>query len=91
MRHAAAWVFNERVPDDVEGYHELIAEPMDLGTIKKRLKRGEYATLREYFRDVALVWRNCYTFNEEGSEIWELARECEAAHRRLCAEAGLTA
>ena len=48
-------------------YHEIIRTPMDLGTIKKRLRRGHphhYETVEEFLADVQLVFTNCAKYNE---------------------------
>lgn len=59
-------------------YPKVIKHPMDLGTIKEKLKRGKYSHTTEFGQDVRLVWRNAKTYNAEGSEIFEAATELEA-------------
>jgi len=46
---------------------------MDLGTIQKKMKDGKYKTLYEVAEDVRLVWNNCMTYNQEGSDFYKLA------------------
>lgn len=46
---------------------------MDLGTIKEKLKKREYATPTELHKEVQLVWTNCMTYNQDGSDFFKLA------------------
>ena len=48
----------------LQNYFDIITNPMDLGTIKKRLENNYYANAQECIDDVNLVLRNCYTFNK---------------------------
>lgn len=53
-----------------------VREPMDLGTIAERVRSLNYygADIDLFDRDVSLVWSNCYTYNLEGSGIYENAK-----------------
>lgn len=55
-------------------YPTLIKKPMDLGTIKKKIKNQEYSTLYACGDDVRLVWNNCMTYNADGSDFYKLAQ-----------------
>lgn len=46
---------------------------MDLGTIKDKLKKRGYATPADLHKDVLLVWSNCMTYNQDGSDFYKLA------------------
>lgn len=48
-------------------YYEVIENPMDLTTVKKKL--NDYTSVKEALDDLRLIWQNCFTFNVEGSEI----------------------
>jgi len=59
-------VFGEAVTN-VENYSETILEPMDLGTVKKKLKGGDYGDNPSLFiHDVRLIFTNCMLFNGKG-------------------------
>lgn len=66
-----AYPFSEPVDPGEEGcsaYLREIANPMDLGTIVKRLKEGTeelgyFKTVQEVLADIELVWWNCSAFN----------------------------
>ena len=48
---------------------------MDLGTIHSRLSNGRYPSAEAVWADIQLVWRNCRTYNEAGSEVYKAAEE----------------
>lgn len=54
-------------------YPNLIKHPMDLGTIKAKLDRNEYNRVEDAAADMRLVWTNCMTYNQDGSEYYQLA------------------
>mmetsp|Transcript_16564 Transcript_16564/g.36113 ORF Transcript_16564/g.36113 Transcript_16564/m.36113 type:complete len:270 (+) Transcript_16564:254-1063(+) len=55
-------------------YPQIITNMMDLGTVKRRLERGNYSTTHQVAEDIRLVWRNCMTYNADGSDFWLLAK-----------------
>lgn len=70
--HPITSTFLDPVPtgeDAPAKYFEIIKKPIDLGTIKKNLGDGKYATLQEWISDVELVWKNAETYNEPGSAV----------------------
>ena len=58
---------------ELPDYPMIVKKPMDLGTIEKKLAKSKYATVQNFIADVALVWNNAKLYNEEGSDIHELA------------------
>jgi Bromodomain len=81
--------FLEPVPRNVPGYYETIKHPIDLGTIWEKIARGQYATASHAHVDIQRMFTNCYTFNQEGSEVHTCALRLAELYRRLCQEAGL--
>ena len=67
------------VAHNVPDYLNVIKDPMDLGTIDRRLRqRGikpglPYTTVDEVVRDVRLVFKNCYTYNGDTHPVSALA------------------
>jgi hypothetical protein len=47
-------------------YPKIISKMMDLGTIKRRLERGQYSTTHQIAEDIRLVWKNCMAYNSDG-------------------------
>lgn len=70
-------------------YPLVVTRPMDLGTVRKRLKRREYAGLEECLRDVQLVWENCRAYNIKDSPIVRLAERLEREGQQFLAACGL--
>lgn len=60
-------------------YPKVIKNPMDLGTVKEKLKKRGYKTLFQVGEDVRLVWTNCMTYNQDGSDFYKLA---DSLHRK---------
>jgi hypothetical protein len=64
-------------------YLQVIALPMDLGTVEAKLsatgepgeKSSGYKSAEEFATDVRLVWSNAKQYNGEGSSMWEIANE----------------
>lgn len=64
----------------------VITEPMDLGTIAEKLEDEDYENdddVESFVEDVALVWKNCYTYNSTKAEISHLAMKLAAIFNRL--------
>lgn len=47
----------------LKDYPKVIKHPMDLGTVKAKLEKGQYKHPKEFKHDVSLVWNNCMTYN----------------------------
>jgi E1A/CREB-binding protein len=56
-------------------YFDVIKEPMDLGTILKKLNNGVYVTADEFAKEVRLTFHNAVLYNSEESEVHGLAKE----------------
>nr|CDQ06843.1 Bm10119, isoform c [Brugia malayi] len=71
------WPFLE--PVDVEGlkledYYDIVKNPMDLGTIRRKLDAKQYATPEELRADVILICENCYKYNPTSDPIHQHGR-----------------
>lgn len=67
-----------REPVDHKGlglkdYPDIVKEPRDLGTIKKKIESGAYKDIETIAKDIRLVWSNCMLYNRDGSEYYHLA------------------
>ena len=67
-------------------YRDIIKNPMDLSTMRKKIDVGQYKDGDEFEADVRLMFRNCYTFNAPGSEVYNLGKELEAVFDRKWAD-----
>lgn len=62
---------------NVPHYHEVVKEPMDLGTIQTNLANNKYENGDEFEHDVRLVFKNCYLFNPEGTDVHAMGKKME--------------
>lgn len=56
-------------------YHDIVKRPMDLKTIKSRVKDGLISNSLEFQRDIYLMFANSMMYNRPGSEIYNMAEE----------------
>lgn len=63
-------------------YPTVINEPMDLGTVQEKLDADTYRSLRDVMSDLSLIWSNCKTYNESGSQIVKRAEKLERIARK---------
>ncbi|XP_015578073.2 transcription factor GTE4 [Ricinus communis] len=76
MKHQYGWVFNK--PVDVKklklhDYFKIIKHPMDLGTVKSRLKKNWYKSPKEFAEDVKLTFNNAMKYNDKGQDAHIMA------------------
>lgn len=51
-------------PSPSQDYHKIIKNPMDMGTIKKRLENSYYWSASECMQDFNTMFTNCYIYNK---------------------------
>ncbi|KAK6267196.1 hypothetical protein QUC31_018033 [Theobroma cacao] len=76
MGHQYGWVFNQPVDVvklNIPDYVNVIKQPMDLGTIKKKITSGAYASPMEFHADVRLTFSNAMTYNPPGNDVHIMA------------------
>ncbi|PKY59152.1 Bromodomain-containing protein, partial [Rhizophagus irregularis] len=56
-----------------------IKNPMDLFTIILKLEHDQYTNTEEFEKDIRLIFRNCYIYNDVGSEMHTLGEALESA------------
>lgn len=71
-------------------YPKIIKKMMDLGTVKRKLERGQYRSAYDCAEDIRLIWTNCKTYNADGSDFFLLAesfsRRFEDRYKKIKAE-----
>eukprot|EP00761_Pharyngomonas_kirbyi_P008608 gb/GECH01008620.1/.p1 GENE.gb/GECH01008620.1/~~gb/GECH01008620.1/.p1 ORF type:complete len:649 (+),score=206.66 gb/GECH01008620.1/:1-1947(+) len=75
--HNWSWPFLQPVDPDKLGlpdYFDIIKQPMDLGTIGKKLDGSEYENIEQFASDVRLVWNNCIAYNPPKSDVVAMAK-----------------
>lgn len=76
MGHQYGWVFNtpvDVVKLNLPDYFTIIKHPMDLGTIKTKMAKGEYSSPSEFASDVRLTFSNAMTYNPPGNDVYVMA------------------
>ncbi|KAM6963096.1 bromodomain testis-specific protein [Aplochiton taeniatus] len=80
-RHSGyAWPFYKPVDAEVLGlhdYHDIIKQPMDLSTIKKKMDERDYTSAQEFAADFRLMFSNCYKYNPPSHEVVVMARKLQ--------------
>lgn len=66
--HAAPFLqrVNKR---DAPDYYQVIKQPMDIGTMIKKLKSLQYRSKKEFVDDLNLIWSNCLKYNADPSHF----------------------
>ncbi|KAJ2824190.1 hypothetical protein FBU31_004059, partial [Coemansia sp. 'formosensis'] len=93
-RHADAFPFMRPVDVILDGcptYYDVIKQPMDLGTVKRKLEGGEYATAEQFEADVRLMLANCYAFNPPGTPVHLMGESVERAFDSEWSKCGVSA
>jgi len=80
LKHQFAWPFIKpvdaiklRIPD----YYEIIKEPMDFGTMKKKLEHNDFEKAADAIREFRLVFTNCFQYNKPGEDVVIMAEVLE--------------
>ncbi|XP_013393240.1 BRCA2-interacting transcriptional repressor EMSY [Lingula anatina] len=72
--NAASWFTRPVDEAEAPGYHDVIKNPMDFSTIRRKLEVGMYANFSELNDDMLLVRDNCYSYNPPGHDA---RRDCD--------------
>ena len=70
-------------------YHDVVAEPMDLLTIRSKIKRGDYSNLDGLVADMELLFSNCQQFHRRHSEIGKAGVALRRYFDKRCSDLGL--
>ncbi|XP_062578349.1 BRCA2-interacting transcriptional repressor EMSY-like [Saccostrea cucullata] len=72
--NASTWFLEPVDPEDAPDYYTIIKNPMDFGTIKKKLETHTYSDYEDFHSDMLLVRDNCRVYNPPGSVV---RRDCD--------------
>jgi len=88
-KHKDAWIFYEPVDPikfNIPDYYNIIKEPMDLGTLKNRLKQGLYSKPEEFEADMLRIFSNCILYNGETAGVSLMCLQVKQEFQRLAAK-----
>ncbi|KAJ1989669.1 hypothetical protein GGI25_004634 [Coemansia spiralis] len=60
---------------DAPNYYDVIRKPMDLKTIKNRIRDEEITTTVEFYRDIMQMLMNALMYNAEDTEVYQMTME----------------
>jgi hypothetical protein len=73
----------------LKDYYKVITDPLSLKKLQKLVKgihgrgdtggQSDFKSWTAFEEKAKLLWDNAYYYNEEGSEIYDLARELEVS------------
>jgi histone acetyltransferase len=74
-----SWCFRDPVDtNEVKDYLDVVSDPIDLKTMEKRIRRGDwYKTKHMLFSDMMKMVNNCKLYNGEGNTYYECAVSLE--------------
>ncbi|XP_053326284.1 bromodomain testis-specific protein [Spea bombifrons] len=87
--HNFSWPFQQPVDAaklNLPDYYQIIKNPMDLSTIKKRLEYKYYTKALDCMQDFNTMFTNCYIYNKPGDDIVLMAQELEKIFMQKIAE-----
>lgn len=67
----------------LDDYPIVIKEPMDLSTVRKKLRNREYKSAGQFTADVRKIWNNSFTYNQKGSPIHNMTSEMSDYFEKL--------
>ena len=62
----------------------IVKNPMDLGTVRKRLGCGYYDDPSAFAEDVRLIWRNAILYNGKGHYVSKAAEHMSTKFEGSC-------
>ncbi|OVA07819.1 Bromodomain [Macleaya cordata] len=69
-------------PEELPDYHDVIENPMDFGTIRKKLENSTYTKLEELEADVFLLCSNAMQYNAPETIYFKQARSIQELARK---------
>ena len=76
---------------DLHSYYNVIKRPMDLATIRDKLKKKRYKARQEYVQDMNLLFSNALSYNNPGDPVHDDAMGLREAFRKSKPLAGIPA
>ena len=75
-QHRNGTIFHNPIkPSEAPDYCDIVKRPVDLKTIKGRVKDGVIANSLEFQRDIYLMFANAMVYNRPGSDVYIMAED----------------
>jgi bromodomain-containing protein 8 len=83
-QHRNGNIFHNPIrPAEAPDYHDIVKRPMDLKTIKGRIRDNVITDTLQFERDIYLMFMNAMIYNRPHSDIFKMAQEVSLPLRRL--------
>lgn len=69
-RQVCALFMTKPDPEIYPDYYQIIKEPMDMGSIDRKISNNQYASLEELMHDISLMCKNAKQYNEPNSQVF---------------------
>ena len=73
------------IPD----YLQIIKNPMDFSTIKRKLLNNLYTNFKQFTEDIGLVFDNCYMYNGANSSVGLACTLVKNEYQKLYEQMGM--
>jgi len=74
--HRSGTIFHNPIrSSEAPDYHEIVKRPMDLKTIKSKIKDGVISNSLEFQRDIYLMFANAMMYNRPGSDVYIMTED----------------
>lgn len=74
---------------EYEDYFDVVEKPMDLRTVKTRIKSSSYKTIDEFLEDMLLIFSNSVKYHKKTTKIGKAAKALRAYFEKRCSDLGL--
>jgi bromodomain-containing protein 8 len=72
--HRSGAIFHQPVKkSEAPDYTDIVRRPIDLKTIKARLREGQITNSLEYHRDISMMFANAMMYNRPSSDVYQMA------------------
>ncbi len=78
LKHVFFWLNND-LYYFMQDYFKIIKQPMDMGTIKRRLENNYYHSASECLQDFNTMFTNCYIYNKVSQFVYVLLNSSVSA------------
>ncbi|KAF9259541.1 hypothetical protein L218DRAFT_990031 [Marasmius fiardii PR-910] len=75
-QHRNGTIFHNPIRDsEAPDYHDIVKRPMDLKTVKTKIRDGVITNSLEFQRDIYLMFANAMMYNRPGSDVYVMAED----------------
>ena len=75
-QHRNGTIFHNPIKlSEAPDYHDIVKKPMDLKTIKTRVRDGLISNSLEYQRDIYLMFANAMMYNRPSSDVYNMTKD----------------